>query len=108
MSKKHVQVAISNDLSHDIVFVPSDKDIEMFEIFSGKKISKLQGHYGNVNCCHYDRNLQASLLNFLISYETNFFKSSCLDICVVAKRSCLLQPENITFTFLVFFVVQGF
>eukprot|EP00112_Aurelia_sp_Birch-Aquarium-sp1_P011298 Seg2376.3 transcript_id=Seg2376.3/GoldUCD/mRNA.D3Y31 product="DNA excision repair protein ERCC-8" protein_id=Seg2376.3/GoldUCD/D3Y31 len=58
LSKKHVQIAISKDLCKDIVCIPSEKDVKMFKIFSGKKMTKLQGHYGNVNCCYYNHSSQ--------------------------------------------------
>jgi len=50
--KKHVQMAVSNGLKEDIVFVPSVQ-IFAFEIHSGKKIDLLGAHFGAATCCVY-------------------------------------------------------
>eukprot|EP00795_Rhopilema_esculentum_P004852 gene4852-21181_t len=58
LSKKHVQLAVTRELNQDIVFVPTENNIAMFDIFSGKKLGFLTGHYGNVNCCLYENCFQ--------------------------------------------------
>lgn len=58
LGRKHVQLAVSNGLSQDLVFVPSDNNIIVFELYTGKRLAKLVGHYGNVNCCYYDKHFQ--------------------------------------------------
>ena len=42
-----------------LLCVPVGSDIVMYELFSGKKIKRLRGHYGSVNCCAVsDRELE--------------------------------------------------
>ena len=37
----------------ELVFVPSDSDIFVYDLVSGKKHSTLRGHYNQVNCCTF-------------------------------------------------------
>ena len=67
LSKKHVQLAVTRELSQDIVFVPTENNIAMFDIFSGKKLGYLTGHYGNVNCCLYENCFQVKFLTATFS-----------------------------------------
>ena len=34
-----------------LLCIPVGSDIVVYELFSGKKIKKLRGHYGSVSCC---------------------------------------------------------
>ena len=50
--KEMVQFCVTPHTStlHPIVCLPSSGDILMFEMLTGKKINKLQGHFGQVTC----------------------------------------------------------
>lgn len=47
-------MAVSKELSENVVFLPTEKEINVFGIQSGRKLGKLGGHYGFVKCCFYD------------------------------------------------------
>ena len=50
-SKKGVTMAVSCATDPAIVYVPSENNINVFDVHSGEKISCLRGHYNRVNCC---------------------------------------------------------
>ncbi|XP_065069922.1 DNA excision repair protein ERCC-8-like [Rhopilema esculentum] len=82
LSKKHVQLAVTRELNQDIVFVPTENNIAMFDIFSGKKLGFLTGHYGNVNCCLYENCFQelysGSMDTRILSWSTAGYRASHL------------------------------
>lgn len=49
--KKAVQMTTSLSSSPQILFVPSDSNIEVFDLFKGIHLNTLNGHYNFVNCC---------------------------------------------------------
>ncbi|TMW86953.1 hypothetical protein EJD97_020664 [Solanum chilense] len=49
---KATQLAISHDST--LVFVPCMSTTKAFDLWSGKKMMDLRGHYENVNCCLYN------------------------------------------------------
>ena len=71
--KKHVQMAVSNGLKEDIVFVPSVQ-IFAFEIHSGKKIDLLGAHFGAATCCVYHSCFQV-FENYIFSFNYDSFGS---------------------------------
>ena len=50
-SRKSVKLSVSRNCSPELVFVPEDSDISMFDMYSGVKLDSLRGHYKQVNCC---------------------------------------------------------
>ena len=85
VGKKHVQMAVSNGLKEDIVFVPS-AHIFAFEIHSGKRISQLGGHYGAATCCLYHGCFQV-FQNSTFSF--NFHSFDCSRN--LRKRTCFYK-----------------
>lgn len=57
-SRRSVKIAISHDASPDVIFIPEDSDINIYEISSGTKIDVLRGHYNQVTCCKFQRQFQ--------------------------------------------------
>ena len=57
-NKKGVQFAVSCDTNPDIVFVPSETNLEMFLMSTGEKIGTLRGHYNRINCCVFHPHTQ--------------------------------------------------
>ncbi|CAH1775408.1 unnamed protein product [Owenia fusiformis] len=57
-NKKAVHLAVSQNCSNDLVYVPNHHDIDVMEIKTGDWVKTLRGHYGQVNCCIYDSNWQ--------------------------------------------------
>lgn len=51
-STKALQLAISHDSK--LVFVPCMSTTKAFDLWSGKTMMDLRGHYENVNCCLYN------------------------------------------------------
>ncbi|XP_059287748.1 WD repeat-containing protein ATCSA-1 isoform X1 [Lycium ferocissimum] len=49
---KAIQLAISHDST--LAFVPCMSTTKAFDLWSGKTMMDLRGHYENVNCCLYD------------------------------------------------------
>lgn len=49
--KKSLKMAICSSSHPQVLFVPSDNSIEMFDLFKGSNLSKLRGHFNVVNCC---------------------------------------------------------
>lgn len=49
-----VKFAVSDDASASVVFVPSEGNVEAYDIFSGDHVATLRGHYNQVNCCFYN------------------------------------------------------
>uniref|UniRef100_A0A1B6EDT2 Uncharacterized protein n=1 Tax=Clastoptera arizonana TaxID=38151 RepID=A0A1B6EDT2_9HEMI len=56
---KHVQLDVSRSTNPDLVFVPSEGNILVYEILSGRLVKKLSGHYDLVTACYYhSRNIE--------------------------------------------------
>ncbi|KAK7489058.1 hypothetical protein BaRGS_00019719 [Batillaria attramentaria] len=53
-SRKAAQIALSCSGSPDVVFAPSDSNIEVVDLYGGNRITTLRGHYNSVNCCIHD------------------------------------------------------
>ncbi|KAK7100634.1 DNA excision repair protein ERCC-8-like [Littorina saxatilis] len=49
--KKAVQSSIYSASSPQVLFVPSDSNIQVFDLFKGIHLATLSGHYNIVNCC---------------------------------------------------------
>lgn len=49
-------IDVCADTSPPVLFVPSDYNINMLDLFSGKRIHSLEGHINFVNCCIYRSN----------------------------------------------------
>lgn len=58
-SHKSIQCAMTEGSSSNLLFVPSSSSISVFDVHSGRKISSLNGHYSNVNCCTFQQHYQA-------------------------------------------------
>lgn len=52
-SKKLVQLSVSSGCSHDVLLIPNQSSIDMFDIYTGEKIDRLKGHYNSVNCVKF-------------------------------------------------------
>ncbi|KAL8230968.1 hypothetical protein R6Q57_000746 [Mikania cordata] len=50
-SSKALQLAVTQDSG--IVFLPCMTSVKAFDMWSGKSMMTLQGHYENINCCCY-------------------------------------------------------
>lgn len=57
-SKKAAQIAISSFGTPDVVFAPSDSNIEVLDLYQGIRLGTLRGHYNSVNCCVHDSQRQ--------------------------------------------------
>ncbi|CAH1243109.1 ERCC8 [Branchiostoma lanceolatum] len=57
-SKKSVQFTVSCGSSPDVVFVPDDSSIAMFDVFGGTSLHRLVGHYNYVQCCVFNPDTQ--------------------------------------------------
>ena len=55
--KKGVEIAVSCT-SRELVFLPSESDIVVVELHTGKHVTELKGHCHNVNCCSFERDYQ--------------------------------------------------
>lgn len=51
--KKHVEFATSCNSKPSLAFVPSEGNIYVLELFTGRLINVLHGHFNSVNCCFY-------------------------------------------------------
>ena len=49
--KKAVQMTTAHSSSPHVLFVPSNSNVEVFDLFKGIHLSTLNGHYNFVNCC---------------------------------------------------------
>ncbi|KAI9555459.1 hypothetical protein GHT06_017974 [Daphnia sinensis] len=56
-SKKGTRFDISSDTDPQMVFVPSQGNILVYELTTGIKRATLLGHYNTVTCCAYNENL---------------------------------------------------
>lgn len=56
-SKKGTRFDISSDTEPQMVFVPSQGNILVYELTTGIKRAALLGHYNTVTCCAYNENL---------------------------------------------------
>lgn len=52
-TRKCIKMAVAQGTNPDLVFVPSDNHILMFDVFSGEKLSTLRGHYTQINGVSY-------------------------------------------------------
>ena len=57
-AKRNIQFAISNNCKHPILYLPSEGDIFVIDLFSGTEIKTLNGHFHSVNCCYYRESFQ--------------------------------------------------
>ena len=56
--RKGIKICVSGDTQHEVVFVPTESNISVFEILSGKHVCDLIGHYNTVNCCTFQQDYQ--------------------------------------------------
>lgn len=56
--KKHIQFAISNNSKPCLLYIPSEGNIFVIEIASGKLVNILNGHFHSINCCFYRETYQ--------------------------------------------------
>lgn len=61
-SRKCIKFSACTNSKPELVFVPGDSNIEIFDIYTGLNIATLRGHYNQVNCCYFHPSYQ-----FLIS-----------------------------------------
>ncbi|XP_034252372.1 DNA excision repair protein ERCC-8-like [Thrips palmi] len=52
--RKSIQFDVSGSSSKEIVYIPSDGKILVYEVQSGQLVKTLQGHYNQVNSCKYN------------------------------------------------------
>lgn len=52
--RKNVKFAISQNTTPDIVYIPSESNISVFNLSTGDQIGSLSGHYNPVNCVYFD------------------------------------------------------
>lgn len=55
---RHLQISVSSLARPDLIFVPSDDKIFVFDMFSGEKVITLMAHFGQVLACAYHPNFQ--------------------------------------------------
>lgn len=53
-AQRTVQLAVMTDFVNDLVLVPTENNINLFEIYSGEYVNCLSGHFMNVNCCCFN------------------------------------------------------
>lgn len=56
--KKNIQFAISDNTKSPILYVPSEGNIFVINMYSGSLINVLNGHFHLVNCCFYRNTFQ--------------------------------------------------
>ena len=56
--RKAVQMCVSCEAQHEVAFVPTESNISMFEVHSGRAVTDLVGHYNTVNCCTFLQDYQ--------------------------------------------------
>ena len=56
--KRTVQFAISNGSARDLIYMPNRAEIEVWDIFTGEHVNRLQGHYSQVNGCIFHQDYQ--------------------------------------------------
>lgn len=52
--QNNIKFSVSDEGVASVAFVPSDGNIEVYDIFNGNRIGILRGHYNQVNCCTFD------------------------------------------------------
>nr|XP_033796589.1 DNA excision repair protein ERCC-8-like [Geotrypetes seraphini]XP_033796598.1 DNA excision repair protein ERCC-8-like [Geotrypetes seraphini] len=57
-SRKGLKFTVSDRCSTDFVFVPFDSTIAVYTLHAGELITKLRGHYSDVDCCVFQSNFQ--------------------------------------------------
>ncbi|XP_064625458.1 DNA excision repair protein ERCC-8-like [Lineus longissimus] len=57
-SKKCIQFAISEFCDPDLIYIPQNADIEVFNMISGEHVQTLTGHFNQVNCLVYNGDYQ--------------------------------------------------
>lgn len=83
-AKKNIQFSISNNSKPPLIYVPSDSNIHILELFSGDRIGMLFGHFNSINCCLY-RDVYQELYsggndrNILTWTADNFQSEDCDD-----------------------------
>lgn len=50
-SKRSLKFAISGDGCPDVLFIPSEGNIQVLDLYQGTHLNTLHGHYNSVNCC---------------------------------------------------------
>lgn len=58
-SKKGLRFTVSSDTEPQMIFVPSQGNILVYELSTGIKRNTLLGHYNTVTCCIYSENTQS-------------------------------------------------
>lgn len=98
-SRKAIKLCHSSGTSHQVVFVPSGSNIEVYELVTGKHMVSLGGHYNNVNCCAFHHYFQAlfsgandtNLLAWLPEINQTENKKMTSDI---AGSKCVRNVDN--------------
>ena len=57
-SKKCIHFTVSENTEPEVIFVPVDSNIEVFDVNSGTKLLTLRGHYNQVNSCIFNSHNQ--------------------------------------------------
>ncbi|XP_075218382.1 DNA excision repair protein ERCC-8-like isoform X2 [Lycorma delicatula] len=52
-TRKSAQIDVSACTNKDLVYIPSEGNILIYSLYTGKKIKALPGHYSTVNCCYF-------------------------------------------------------
>ncbi|XP_055345286.1 DNA excision repair protein ERCC-8-like [Paramacrobiotus metropolitanus] len=56
--RRRLQIALTSRVRPDLIFVPSDDRVLVFDMFSGEKVATLTGHFGQVLTCAYHPHFQ--------------------------------------------------
>ena len=56
--KRTVQFAISSGSARDLIYMPNRAEVEVWDIFTGEHVNRLQGHYSQVNGCIFHQDYQ--------------------------------------------------
>lgn len=52
--KRNVKMDVSTNTSDELIFVPSETDVVVFELHTGMRVNTLLGHFNSANCCAYN------------------------------------------------------
>lgn len=50
---RNVQLTVSTGLTNDVLFIPSQNEVDVCEVETGVQVNQLAAHYKPVNCCAY-------------------------------------------------------
>lgn len=102
---KNIHFDVSKGVVNDLVFIPTMYHVDVFQIYTGKYIQSLSGHFMPVNCCCYNKSYQVTqsgcfINNFVSARVLCCMMSSCWTLVWLFYRSryqhSQLSPLNLT------------